>query len=729
MIPAIRGTELGYNCTHYVCTQCNGIRATPGIAGTDLVNAVCSSNCLSATRPQCECKCGGEYHAQGGAGAARILAEFGQLSGRPQRSRTRQIKPIKPTNLARFSTLCQDGTYSVTVGPGACAWHGGVKDVGVPLPGCPPTAARKATPTPPPPARAARKLAPKNALPPAPKPPAPPAPPPVQSYEPSQVYKIPLEQISFDRQLFQNREADYSEESVQRILQAIEAGTFRFEVFDPILLWQRPDGRLIVLSGHSRTEAFNRAARMGRREFATIPAKIIQVSQDEARRIALESNVLATRETDVERAAYYRTMREQGTGKEEIEQRATKPGAAARQELNLFAVAGIGAIVDKRPPGLVLCRSGKFSTTIGPGHCSHHGGAMRYERPKRERRAPMMKAKTTAPSAPPTAVPQTTLAPPTPAGPLTNLMEDIPYRVGYDAHRGTSFSPERRAVQEQEGYAHYLTETYNRLAKDRTAAQLQELNAEFARFRQGYKKRYLDYLRSRSGLVSFMIVGPAKFPVRQMEKKNRAIGNKLQELETYAEKALNAIQSNFDIYPEKRLNAPIQSGEADTVQRLLDKLQELERTQEMMKEGNKIIRSGDDVRNRLLALGWKEKVINEVLATGNWWGVGFPKFMLTNNAAEIRRLKERLKGEEIRANVLEKTDASQLVFEGGYIEPHEQDNRLRIFFDDIPDAEIRQKLKGMGFRWSPSNKAWQRQLTVNALLAAKRAVGIAGLAI
>lgn len=30
------------------------------------------------------------------------------------------------------------------------------------------------------------------------------------------------------------------------------------------------------------------------------------------------------------------------------------------------------------------------------------------------------------------------------------------------------------------------------------------------------------------------------------------------------------------------------------------------------------------------------------------------------------------------------------------------------------------ELKSSGFRWSPKNKAWQRQLTSNALGAAKR---------
>ena len=46
--------------------------------------------------------------------------------------------------------------------------------------------------------------------------------------------------------------------------------------------------------------------------------------------------------------------------------------------------------------------------------------------------------------------------------------------------------------------------------------------------------------------------------------------------------------------------------------------------------------------------------------------------------------------------------------------------RLQIFFDGIPQPETRQKMKINGFRWSPSNKAWQRLLNGNAEYAFKR---------
>lgn len=46
-----------------------------------------------------------------------------------------------------------------------------------------------------------------------------------------------------------------------------------------------------------------------------------------------------------------------------------------------------------------------------------------------------------------------------------------------------------------------------------------------------------------------------------------------------------------------------------------------------------------------------------------------------------------------------------------------EQNRLQLLFPGKPEAEMIRKLKQHGFKWSPRNKAWQRQLTPNALRA------------
>ena len=46
--------------------------------------------------------------------------------------------------------------------------------------------------------------------------------------------------------------------------------------------------------------------------------------------------------------------------------------------------------------------------------------------------------------------------------------------------------------------------------------------------------------------------------------------------------------------------------------------------------------------------------------------------------------------------------------------------RLQLLFDGIPEASTREVLKKHGFRWSPSNKAWQRLLNDNAKYSLKQ---------
>ena len=50
--------------------------------------------------------------------------------------------------------------------------------------------------------------------------------------------------------------------------------------------------------------------------------------------------------------------------------------------------------------------------------------------------------------------------------------------------------------------------------------------------------------------------------------------------------------------------------------------------------------------------------------------------------------------------------------------PIKRKTACSFFFDEKPSEEQRSKLKSWGFRWSPSNKAWQRQLNSNAIYAA-----------
>jgi hypothetical protein len=131
-------------------------------------------------------------------------------------------------------------------------------------------------------------------------------------YECAEAFLIPLEQVYTDTDKFQQRETEYSQDSVNKIISAVKNGTFQWAVLDPILLWKSPSDKLFVLSGHSRYHAFLQLAKAGitynNRDFTRIPARMLSVPEDEAVRIALMSNTLSTPETPMERATFYRKL-------------------------------------------------------------------------------------------------------------------------------------------------------------------------------------------------------------------------------------------------------------------------------------------------------------------------------------------------------------------------------------------------------------------------------------
>ena len=106
----------------------------------------------------------------------------------------------------------------------------------------------------------------------------------------------------------------------------------------------------------------------------------------------------------------------------------------------------------------------------------------------------------------------------------------------------------------------------------------------------------------------------------------------------------------------------------------------------------------------------------KTLQSGFCRGVGFPNYALTNNSANIRRLEKRLA-------ILQKAQSDETTeekFPGGIrLVDNVEDNRLQIFFPEIPSEALRRELKSNGFRWSPTLGAWQRHRSNRATYLAK----------
>lgn len=217
---------------------------------------------------------------------------------------------------------------------------------------------------------------------------------------------------------------------------------------------------------------------------------------------------------------------------------------------------------------------------------------------------------------------------------------------------------------------------------------------------------------------SVMIAGPANFPVKKKQKQNAADDRNMEE---YRE-----IQGILDKIKGVGLGG-ISGDDPQAVEKLEAKLEALEKRQERMKTANAAVRMKDTEAGdqKLREMGYSEADIKALREPDYCGRVGYSSFTLSNNNANIRRIKGRI--EELKKRKTEEAP-SGWSFEGGEVVVNTGENRLQIIFDDKPDADLRATLKGEGFRWAPSQGAWQRQLTDNAFRAARRIKEIAPVA-
>ena len=208
---------------------------------------------------------------------------------------------------------------------------------------------------------------------------------------------------------------------------------------------------------------------------------------------------------------------------------------------------------------------------------------------------------------------------------------------------------------------------------------------------------------------SILISGGGNFPVRKKEKQNAARDRNLEEW-NYIQGLLDKIRSVG--------TGGISSDDPQAVEKLEAKLAALEKHQELMKAANVAIRMKDPTEGdaKLAELGYTPEDIAKLRAPDFCGRIGYPAYELQNNNANIRRIRGRI--EELKKRTENTPEGWE--FDGGRVVVNTAENRLQIIFDGKPNADVRTELKGEGFRWAPSQGTWQRQLTDNAMRAARR---------
>ena len=230
-----------------------------------------------------------------------------------------------------------------------------------------------------------------------------------------------------------------------------------------------------------------------------------------------------------------------------------------------------------------------------------------------------------------------------------------------------------------------------------------------------YARRLAEVINKQNAIdarcPSILIAGASNFPVKKKEKQNAARErNEAEYMEVQA--ILRKIKSVG--------TGGIMSDDENAIAKLTAKLEGLEKAQARMKSVNAYYRKhktlegcpdlNDDVRREL-----------EKGMSGSIHDAPYPSWALTNNNANIHRVRDRIAALEKEAQrAAENADAEPVKGDGFELVENAEIGRIQFLFDDKPDDDTRALLKSYGFRWSPSQGAWQRMLNDNGRYAAQK---------
>ena len=243
---------------------------------------------------------------------------------------------------------------------------------------------------------------------------------------------------------------------------------------------------------------------------------------------------------------------------------------------------------------------------------------------------------------------------------------------------------------------------------------------------------YNDQIRRTGDNVSWAVAGPANSNYARHDKKLNAQMNRANEYEqklqnfkdnTYKNlERMTPADQQISRWRQGKWNngETISSDDPLATQKLQAKLDYMNESQQKMKAANAYYRSNKTMTG---FEGFSETTnarINSAMQDGRMTNP-FASYQLTNNNAQIKSTQSRLTQMQSQKTKAAASGGSTS-FKGGSMVRNTEANRLQLKFDSIPDAATRQQLKSSGWRWSPKNGVWQRQLTNNAEYSAQRII-------
>lgn len=248
-----------------------------------------------------------------------------------------------------------------------------------------------------------------------------------------------------------------------------------------------------------------------------------------------------------------------------------------------------------------------------------------------------------------------------------------------------------------------------------------------------YGKNLADFTNSYNSIEgsypSWFISGAGGYNNARHEKK-------MNRLDSLFSKNDRTLDPRDNVYLDKikgiLSNRSISAGDENAIGKLQRKYDTLKAEMENGKAMNAYFRKNKTLVGFPGISEEAAKAFDAKNASGDYFaGQPFMAYRLQNGNAELRRIQGRIDelkraqsaAEAAKANpeaAAAEMAARYPKVEGVEVQENAEQMRVQLRFPGKPDDETRTLLKSYGFRWSPTQGAWQRQLNGNGKYAAKK---------
>lgn len=222
-----------------------------------------------------------------------------------------------------------------------------------------------------------------------------------------------------------------------------------------------------------------------------------------------------------------------------------------------------------------------------------------------------------------------------------------------------------------------------------------------------------DHNRNGASCPSVLVCGAGNFPVRKKQKQNAREDSLWREYEEI-EAILNKIKAVG--------TGPIDLADPHARELLTDQLNKEQDLLEYCKGANAYYRKHKTLRGYSnMSDAAADALTSPDAFSMSLYRKPYGDFELTSIRGKIKRIQTRL-DELNKAQAAAASGPVEDQHDGYTYRENNEIMRVQFIFPGKPDDETRAMLKENGFRWAPSQGAWQRQLTANAKYPSKSTV-------